>query len=78
MVLLDGIEVKLPTSTHLTWSSIERIEVVQGAAAAIMYGAQGRQRGYPAFLQKGKNGKIQVDLSSSLSRQQPAQYRRPA
>lgn len=67
MVLLDGIEVKVTDLNSLDLSSIERIEVVQGAAAATMYGAQGANGVIQLFSKKGKNGKIQVDLSSSLS-----------
>lgn len=40
MILLDGIEVKATEFNSLDLASVDRIEVVQGAAAATLYGAQ--------------------------------------
>ena len=67
MVLLDGIEVKVTDLNSLDLTSVERIEVVQGAAAATMYGAQGANGVIQLFSKKGRSGRVQVDISSSVS-----------
>lgn len=67
MVLLDGIEVKVTDLNALDLTSIERIEVVQGAAAATLYGAQGANGVIQLFSKKGKNGRVSIDISSSIA-----------
>jgi len=67
MILLDGIEVKATDFNSLDLNSIERIEVVQGAAAATMYGAQGANGVIQLFSKKGRGGKLNIDISSSIS-----------
>ncbi len=67
MVLLDGIEVKVTDLNSLDLTSVERIEVVQGAAAATMYGAQGANGVIQLFSKKGRSGRVQVDISSSVA-----------
>jgi len=67
MILLDGIEVKATDFNSLDLNSIERIEVVQGAAAATMYGAQGANGVIQLFSKRGRNGKLNIDISSSIS-----------
>ncbi len=67
MILLDGIEVRGTDLNSLDVNAIERIEVVQGAAAATIYGAQGANGVIQLFSKKGKQGKISVDISSSIS-----------
>jgi TonB-dependent starch-binding outer membrane protein SusC len=68
MILLDGIEVKATELNSLDLVSIERIEVIQGAAAATLYGAQGANGVIQLFSKKGRSGKINIDVSSSISR----------
>jgi TonB-linked SusC/RagA family outer membrane protein len=68
MILLDGIEVKATDLNTLDLNSVERIEVIQGAAAATLYGAQGANGVIQLFSKKGRSGKINVDISSGLSR----------
>ncbi len=67
MILLDGIEVKATDFNSLDVNSIERIEVIQGAAAATMYGAQGANGVIQLFSKKGRNGKLNIDISSSVA-----------
>ncbi len=67
MILLDGLEVRATDLNSLDLNGIERIEVVQGAAAATIYGAQGANGVIQLFSKKGKIGKTRIDISSSLS-----------
>src|SRR6187397_2779246 len=67
MILLDGIAVKATDFNSLDVNSIERIEVIQGAAAATMYGAQGANGVIQLFSKKGRNGKLNIDISSSIA-----------
>lgn len=68
MVLLDGIEVKATEFNSLDLASVDRIEVVQGAAAATLYGAQGANGVIQLFSKKGKSGKVNIELSTGISR----------
>ena len=67
MILLDGIEVRATDLNSLDLNGIERVEVVQGAAAATIYGAQGANGVIQLFSKKGKPGKIRIDMSSNVS-----------
>ncbi len=67
MILLDGIEVRATELNSLDLNSIERVEIVQGAASATIYGAQGANGVIQLFSKKGKQGKINIDISSSVS-----------
>ena len=67
MILLDGLEVRATDLNSLDLNGIERIEVVQGAAAATIYGAQGANGVIQLFSKKGKPGKTRIDISSSIS-----------
>lgn len=67
MILLDGVEVKGTDLNSLDLNGIERIEVVQGAASATIYGAQGANGVIQLFSKKGKIGKTRIDISSSVS-----------
>ncbi|HUQ97047.1 MAG TPA: SusC/RagA family TonB-linked outer membrane protein, partial [Chitinophagaceae bacterium] len=67
MIMLDGIEVGATDLNSLDLSSIERIEVVQGAASATIYGAQGANGVIQLFSKKGKLGRTNIDFSSSVS-----------
>jgi TonB-dependent starch-binding outer membrane protein SusC len=67
MILLDGIEVRSTSLESLDLSNIERVEVIQGAASASIYGAQGANGVIQLFSKKGKQGKISIDISSSIA-----------
>jgi TonB-dependent starch-binding outer membrane protein SusC len=68
MILVDGVEVRATGLEALDLNSYERIEVVQGPAAASLYGAQGANGVIQLFSKKGKAGKLNVTFSSSISR----------
>jgi TonB-linked SusC/RagA family outer membrane protein len=67
MILLDGIQVGATDLGSIDVNVIERVEVVQGAAAASLYGAQGANGVIQLFTKKAKAGKINVDFSSSAT-----------
>jgi TonB-linked SusC/RagA family outer membrane protein len=67
MILLDGIEVKATDFNSLDLTAIERVEVVQGAAAATLYGAQGANGVIQLFSKKGKSGKVNIEFSTGIA-----------
>lgn len=68
MILLDGVQVSATNLNSLDLSTIERVEIIQGAAAATIYGAQGANGVIQLFSKKGsKDGKVNVDISSSAA-----------
>ncbi len=67
MILIDGLEVRATDLNSIDVNIIERVEVIQGAAAASLYGAQGANGVIQLFTKKAKSGKINVDFSSSAS-----------
>jgi TonB-dependent starch-binding outer membrane protein SusC len=67
MILLDGVQVAATNLESLDLTGIERVEVVQGSAASTMYGAQGANGVIQLFSKKGKQGKVNVDVSTSIA-----------
>src|SRR5258706_1288591 len=67
MIILDGVQLGATGLNSIDINTIERVEVVQGAAAATLYGAQGANGVIQLFSKKGKKGKINIDVSSSLT-----------
>lgn len=79
MILVDGVEIDASTYAAGTtddlsdrladfdFSNIERVEVVKGAAAATLYGAQGANGVIQIFTKSGQAGKLQIDASTSWS-----------
>jgi TonB-dependent starch-binding outer membrane protein SusC len=68
MILMDGIQIASTDLNSLDLSTIERVEVVQGAASATIYGAQGANGVIQLFTKKGaRNGKVNIDVSSSIA-----------
>ncbi|GAB3957875.1 TonB-dependent receptor [Spirosoma harenae] len=67
MILIDGIQMGATSLQTIDLNSIERVEVVQGAAAATIYGAQGANGVIQLFTKKGKNGQLNIDVSSSIA-----------
>ena len=67
MILLDGVELGSTDLNTLDLNTIDRVEVVQGAAAASIYGAQGANGVIQLFTKKGKQGRINIDVSSNVS-----------
>lgn len=66
IILVDGVEVRATNLETLDLSNIERIEIVQGPAASTIYGAQGANGVIQLFTKRGKKGKINIDISSSI------------
>ena len=66
MILVDGVQV-LTGLESLDLNSYERVEVVQGPAAASLYGAQGANGVIQLFSKKGKAGKTTINVSTSVS-----------
>ena len=67
MILIDGIEARGTSLNSIDVNIIERVEVVQGAAAASLYGAQGANGVIQLFTKKGKAGKLNIEFSSSAT-----------
>jgi TonB-linked SusC/RagA family outer membrane protein len=67
MILLDGLQIGATDLNTIDINIIERVEVVQGAAAASLYGAQGANGVIQLFTKKAKSGKLNVDVSSTAS-----------
>jgi TonB-linked SusC/RagA family outer membrane protein len=67
MIVLDGVQLFNTSLNTLDLTSVDRVEVVQGAAAATIYGAQGANGVIQIFTKKGKTGKLMIDASASVS-----------
>ena len=67
MILIDGLQVGATDLNSIDLNIIERVEVVQGAAAATIYGAQGANGVIQLFTKKAKAGKINIDISTSAT-----------
>jgi TonB-linked SusC/RagA family outer membrane protein len=70
LIMVDGVQAGATNLNSLDLSNVERIEVVQGAASASIYGAQGANGVIQIFTKKGKKGKLSVDFSSSYAQNQ--------
>jgi TonB-dependent starch-binding outer membrane protein SusC len=67
MIMIDGIEVRATDFNSLDVNAYERVEVIQGAAAASIYGAQGANGVIQLFSKKGKAGKPLIEINSSVT-----------
>jgi len=67
LVLLDGIEIPFSNLNTLDLAQVDRVEVVQGAASASLYGAQGANGVIQIFSKKGIKGKVSINVSSSIA-----------
>ena len=67
LVMLDGVEIPFEDLNTLDLGQVERIEVVQGAASATIYGAQGANGVIQIFTKKGVKGKFSINVSSSYA-----------
>lgn len=67
MILVDGIQMAATLISAIDPNSIEKIEVIQGAAAATIYGAQGANGVIQLFTKKGKSGNLKVEFSVGLA-----------
>lgn len=67
MILVDGVESGATDISLLDLSNVDHIEVVQGAASSTIYGAQGANGVIQVFTKKGMQGKMQINVSSSVA-----------
>jgi TonB-dependent starch-binding outer membrane protein SusC len=67
LIMVDGVEMRSTSLGSLDLNNVERVEVVQGAAAATIYGAQGANGVIQIFTKKGRQGPIRVDASARMS-----------
>lgn len=67
MIMIDGLQVSATDFNSLDMTNVDRVEVVQGAAAATIYGAQGANGVIQIFTKKGKAGKIEVNYTTSYA-----------
>ena len=67
LVMMDGVEIPFENLTTLDLGQVERIEVVQGAASASIYGAQGANGVIQIFSKKGVKGRLSINVSSSYA-----------
>jgi TonB-linked SusC/RagA family outer membrane protein len=70
LIMVDGVQMQSTSLNSLDLSNVERIEVVQGAAAATIYGAQGANGVIQVFTKKGKQGAMRIDVSTRMSTDQ--------
>jgi hypothetical protein len=62
---MDGVELGATDLNAIGLASIDRVEVVQGAAAASIYGAQGANGVIQLFSKRGKKDDLNIEFSSS-------------
>lgn len=67
LIMVDGVEMRSTSLNSLDLNNVERVEVVQGAAAATIYGAQGANGVIQIFTKKGKQGPMRIDASARMS-----------
>ncbi|CAN5206177.1 SusC/RagA family TonB-linked outer membrane protein [soil metagenome] len=67
LIMVDGVQIAATDINSLDLSNVERVEVVQGAASASIYGAQGANGVIQVFTKKGKKGRVAVNFSTSYS-----------
>ncbi|HMJ69905.1 MAG TPA: SusC/RagA family TonB-linked outer membrane protein [Cyclobacteriaceae bacterium] len=70
LIMVDGVQMAATDINSLDLSNIDRIEVVQGAASASIYGAQGANGVIQVFTKKGQKGKVQINFSTSYAENQ--------
>jgi TonB-linked SusC/RagA family outer membrane protein len=68
LVMLDGLEIPFEDMNTIDPAQVERVEVVQGAASASIYGAQGANGVIQIFTKRGQKGKLSINVSSSYAK----------
>ncbi len=84
MILIDGVQVLTDNNTNgsarnlssrladIDFNNVDHVEIVQGAAAATIYGAQGANGVIQIFTKRGRDGqKPQISLNTQASVGQP-------
>ncbi|RYF64339.1 MAG: SusC/RagA family TonB-linked outer membrane protein, partial [Cytophagaceae bacterium] len=67
LIMVDGVQIASTDINSLDLSNVDRVEVVQGAASASIYGAQGANGVIQVFTKKGKKGRTAINFSTSYS-----------
>ncbi len=67
IILMDGVQVGATDINSIDLTNIERVEVIQGAAAGTIYGAQGANGVIQLFTKRGTNGPVRVNFSNSYA-----------
>lgn len=87
MILIDGVEIdassvasgsgndRYSRLSDIDFGNVERIEVVKGAAASTLYGAQGANGVIQIFTKSGTNGQTRINASTTWSFDQLDQSR---
>lgn len=70
LIMVDGVQVAATDINSLDLTNVDRVEVVQGAASASLYGAQGANGVIQIFTKRGKKGKAQINFSASYAENQ--------
>lgn len=66
MILLDGVQLGATTLSAIDPATIDRVEVVQGAAAATIYGAQGANGVIQLFSKRGSGPAPKIEYSMGV------------
>jgi TonB-linked SusC/RagA family outer membrane protein len=66
IILLDGVQLGATTLSAIDPSTIDKVEVIQGAAAATIYGAQGANGVIQLFSKKGSDSSPKIEFSLSM------------
>lgn len=67
LVMLDGVEIPFENLNTIDLGQVDRVEIVQGAASATIYGAQGANGVIQIFTRKGTKGRTTINVSSSFA-----------
>ncbi|MDI6401624.1 SusC/RagA family TonB-linked outer membrane protein [Balneolaceae bacterium ANBcel3] len=79
LIMVDGVEIdasnfnvggnqdQISMLANIDFNDVERVEVVKGAAAATLYGAQGANGVIQIFTRSGERGPMRVSASTSWS-----------
>jgi TonB-dependent starch-binding outer membrane protein SusC len=67
LIMVDGVQVSATDMNSLDLTNVDRVEVVQGAASASLYGAQGANGVIQIFTKKGHKGPVAINLFSSTA-----------
>ena len=67
LIMVDGVQLGVTDLNSLDLSNVDRIEVIQGAASATIYGAQGANGVIQIFTKKGRQGQTSINFSTSGS-----------
>ncbi|SKC88744.1 SusC/RagA family TonB-linked outer membrane protein [Ohtaekwangia koreensis] len=70
LIIVDGVQLAATDINSLDLSNVDRVEVVQGAASAAIYGAQGANGVIQVFTKKGQKGRPVINFSTSYSTNQ--------